>query len=250
MIGRGGMEYDEAPDRAVRDPGDPLGGVVGRVRGNGPGGSPGTAADRFQEDRLAELAAATDSANYVSDRMTRARRHADRFDLLGDALRASAWDGLIAEFGVFEGATINFLAGQTSETVFGFDAFSGLPEDWRPGFPKGTFSRGVPPVRPNVSLLVGLFEDTLPAFLERNRQDVSFLHIDCDLYSSTRTVLGLCGPRIRKGAVLVFDEYFNYPGWRDHEFRAFQEFVAETGRQYEYLSVVPQHQQVGVVVNR
>ena len=144
------MEYDGAPDRAVRDPGDPLGGVVGRVRGNGPGGSPGTAADRFQEDRLAELAAATDSANYVSDRMTRARRHADRFDLLGDALRASARDGLIAEFGVFEGATINFLAGQTSKAVFGFDAFSGLPEDWRPGFPKGTFNRGIPPVRPNV----------------------------------------------------------------------------------------------------
>jgi hypothetical protein len=76
------------------------------------------------------------------------------------------------------------------------------------------------------------------------------LHIDCDLYSSTRTVLKLCGPRIRKGAVLVFDEYCNYPGWRDHEFRAFQEFVAETGRQYEYLSVVPSHQQVAVIVTR
>ena len=245
------MEYDGASDRAVRDPGDPPDGVVGRVRGNGPGGASGTAAARFQEGRSAELAAAVDSANYVSDRMTRARRHADRFDLLGDALRARACDGLIAEFGVFEGATINFLADQTEEAVFGFDVFSGLPEDWRPGFPKGTFGRGgVPPVRPNVSLLVGLFEDTLPAFLERNRQDVSFLHIDCDLYSSTRTVLRLCGPRIRKGTVLVFDEYLNYPGWRDHEFRAFQEFVAETRRQYEYLSVVPSHQQVAVIVTR
>jgi hypothetical protein len=48
----------------------------------------------------------------------------------------------------------------------------------------------------------------------------------------------------------VFDEYLNYPGWRDHEFRAFQEFVAETGRQYEYLSVVPSHQQVAVIVTR
>ena len=87
-------------------------------------------------------------------------------------------------------------------------------------------------------------------FLERNKEDRSFLHIDCDLYSSMRAVLKLCGPRIRKGAVLVFDEYLNYPGWRDHEFRAFQEFVAETGRQYEYLSVVPSHQQVAVIVTR
>ena len=250
MIEQGGMEYDEAPDRAVRNPGDSPYGAIGVARGNGPRGLSGTAADRFQEDRSAERDAATDSANYVSDRMTLAKRHADRFDLLGDALRASARDGLIMEFGVFEGATINFLAGETSGAVFGFDAFSGLPEDWRPGFPKGMFSRGVPPVRPNVSLLVGLFEDTLPAFLEQNKQDVSFLHIDCDLYSSTRTVLKLCGPRIRKGAVLVFDEYLNYPGWRDHEFRAFQEFVAETGRQYEYLSVVPSHQQAAVIVTR
>ena len=93
MIGQGGMEYDEAPDRAVRDPGDPLGGVVGRVRGNGPGGSSGTAADRFQEDRLAELAAATDSANYVSDRMTRARRHADRFVCSGTPCAPAPWTG-------------------------------------------------------------------------------------------------------------------------------------------------------------
>ncbi len=63
-------------------------------------------------------------------------------------------------------------------------------------------------------------------------------------------MLGLCGPRIRKGTVLVFDEYLNYPGWREHEFRAFQEFVAETGRAYEYLSVVPSHQQVAVIITR
>ena len=157
---------------------------------------------------------------------------------------------LIAEFGVFEGATINFIADQTEEPVFGFDCFSGLPEDWRPGFPQGMFSARIPPVRPNVSLLVGLFEDTLPTFLEQNTEDLSLLHIDCDLYSSTRTVLRMCSSRIQKGTVLVFDEYFNYPGWRGHEFKAFQEFIADTGRQYEYLSAVPSHQQVAVIITR
>jgi methyltransferase family protein len=208
------------------------------------------ARDCYPVDRLADLAASIDAANYFSERMARAKPHGDKFNLLGEAFGARACDGLVVEFGVFEGATINFIAGLTRETVYGFDSFSGLPEDWRPGFPKGMFSVGLPRVRPNVSLVAGLFEDTLPAFLERNRQDVSFLHIDCDLYSSTRTVLRLCGPRIRKGTVLAFDEYFNYPGWRRHEFRAFQEFVAETGRAYEYLSVVPRHQQAAVIITR
>jgi hypothetical protein len=25
--------------------------------------------------------------------------------------------------------------------------------------------------------------------------------------------------------IIVFDEFFNYPGWRDHEFKAFNEFL-------------------------
>ncbi len=206
--------------------------------------------DCFPVDRLAELAASIDSANYYSERMTRANANADKYELLAEALAARSCDGMIAEFGVFEGATINFIAGETQEPVFGFDCFEGLPEDWRPGFPRGTFSRDVPEVKPNVSLVVGLFEDTLPAFLAQHQGDMSLLHIDCDLYSSTRTVLQACGPRIRKGTILVFDEYFNYPGWRGHEFRAFQEFVAENDRAYEYLSVVPSHQQVAVVITR
>ncbi len=206
--------------------------------------------DRVPVDRLADVAATLDAANYFSESMTQARRHKDKFEHLGDALRARGCDGLIAEFGVFEGATINFIADQTEEHVFGFDCFSGLPENWRPGFSQGMFSVRIPPVRPNVSLLVGLFEDTLPTFLEQNAENFSLLHIDCDLYSSTRTVLRFCSSRIQKGAVLVFDEYFNYPGWRKHEFKAFQEFVADNGRQYEYLSVVPSHQQVAVIITR
>jgi predicted O-methyltransferase YrrM len=201
-------------------------------------------------DRMAEFAASVDSANYYSDRMSHAARHADRFALLADALRARVAEGLILEFGVYEGRTINFIADHTSEPITGFDCFDGLPEDWRPGFARGMFNHHIPDVMPNVSLQVGLFEDTLPRFLEEHRQDVSFLHVDCDLYSSASTVLRHCGPRIRKGTVIVFDEYFNYPGWRNHEFKAFQEFVTKTSRNYEYLSVVPSHQQVAVVMTR
>lgn len=234
------------PDRALQDFGPVPGALIEALQprdATGPN-------DSFPVDRLAEFAAAVDSANYYSHHMTQARSYGSKFDLLTNALQVRGGEGLIAEFGVFEGTTINFLADQTRETIFGFDCFDGLPEDWRPGFPKGMFSRGIPTVRPNVSLVVGLFEKTLPSFLEQHPQEVSFLHIDCDLYSSTRTVLRLCAPRIRKGTVLAFDEYFNYPGWRNHEFKAFQEFIAETGHAYEYLSVVPSHQQVAVIITR
>ena len=87
----------------------------------------------------------------------------------------------------------------------------------------------------NAVLVEGLFADSLPGFLREHPEPVGFLHIDCDLYSSTRTVLTLLAPRLRPGSVIVFDEYFNYPGWQEGEHKAFQEVVAETGLGYEYL---------------
>jgi hypothetical protein len=72
------------------------------------------------------------------------------------------------------------------------------------------------------------------------------MHVDCDLYSSTRTVLDLTGDRLAPDAVLVFDEFFNYPGWRQHEFRAWTEFLASSGRSVEYLAYTGNHEQVVV----
>jgi hypothetical protein len=99
----------------------------------------------------------------------------------------------------------------------------------------------------NVDLIVGWFDQQLPHFLlEHPREPVSFLHIDCDLYSSTKTVFSLLADRIVPGTIIVFDEYFNYPGWRVHEFLAFQEFVSARGVHYEYVGLVPCDQQVAL----
>ena len=46
--------------------------------------------------------------------------------------------------------------------------------------------------------------------------------------------------------MIVFDEYFNYPNWRNHEYKAWQEFVSEAGLDYEYLAFA--HNQVVVRV--
>lgn len=158
--------------------------------------------------------------------------------VLAHAARKADGRGLNLEFGVFHGRSIANLAGVMKGGLHGFDSFQGLPEDWSPGEPAGSYStNGIRPEVPSgVELHAGWFEDTLPAFLADHRQAVRFAHIDCDLYSSTRTVLEQLRPRLREGTILVFDDYLGYPGWRDHEYRAFQEFIAESGFSYRYLA--------------
>ena len=117
-------------------------------------------------------------------------------------------------------------------TVHGFDSFEGLPEPWT-GWTvdRGGFGgEGLPKVEPNVELHVGWFDDTLGPFLADHPGDVSFVHIDSDIYSSARTILRGLADRLQPGSVIVFNEYFNYPNWKQHEFRAFQEFCEEYRR--------------------
>ena len=65
--------------------------------------------------------------------------------------------------------------------------------------------------------------------------DISFCHIDCDLYASTKTILDILGKRFVTGSCILFDEYFNYPAWRQHEWKAWKEFCVERGLKYRYL---------------
>ena len=191
-----------------------------------------------------------DPASRFAESAASVRRFGVATGLLEDGLARRRPGGLVLEFGVYTGRSINLIAERIplGEIVFGFDSFAGLPQDWRPGFGKGAFATAIPEVRPNVRLVVGLFEDTLPPFLAAHAGPTSFIHVDCDLYASTRTVLDLCRDRIGAGTVIVFDEYCNYPGWQAHEHRAFLEFVAETGRSFDYVSVVPGGEQVGVLI--
>jgi len=92
-------------------------------------------------------------------------------------------------------------------------------------------------VRSNVTLHKGWFEDTVPPFSAANKgEPVALLHIDCDLYSSTKTVFDALGGNLVAGSVILFDEYFNYPEWREHEYKAFQELVEARSLKYRYLS--------------
>jgi hypothetical protein len=203
--------------------------------------------DSHSLPHIAALASSISSAQYFVDRMQHAARFEHKQDYLDHAIAARSIDGLVLEFGVATGATVNHIAAATSGPVFGFDVFTGLPEDWRPGYPAGSFRRtDLPAVRDNVALIVGLFEETLPGFVDSHPGPVSLLHVDCDLYSSTKTIFRYLGHRIVKDTIILFDEYLNYPGWQQHEFKAFQEYITWSGQSYEYISVIGVHQQVGV----
>ncbi|MCP2258104.1 Macrocin-O-methyltransferase (TylF) [Streptoalloteichus tenebrarius] len=158
---------------------------------------------------------------------------------------AAEVEGMALEFGVFGGTTLKVIAAaREGREVYGFDSFQGLPEDWRTGFPAGSFDRDQLPDVPGAELVVGWFDDTLPSFVAEHEGPVAFLHLDADLYSSTRTVLRHVGPRLRVGSVVVFDEFFNYPGWQHHEYRAWQEYVAESGIEFRYEGYTVDNEQV------
>jgi hypothetical protein len=185
------------------------------------------------EDALGE------TVEYIKSNMTSALIMRDEIGVITHALKAVAIDGLFMEFGVRSGRTINHIARRRPKaTVHGFDSFEGLPEAWT-GYTmdRGAFGgEGVPEVGSNVRLHVGWFDATLPEFLDDHAEDVAFIHIDSDIYSSAKTILSELAPRFRPGSVIVFNEYFNYPNWKQHEFRAWQEFCSDHDVAYEYLA--------------
>ena len=194
-----------------------------------------------------EAEAAQRSALFVRDHMKSARAFPSPHSTLEHALTLAPDGGLALEFGVYSGTTLKIIATvRGGESVFGFDSFEGLPETWRSGYPAGTFGVDNLPDVPGAELVVGWFDDVLPGFLEAHPGPVDFLHVDCDLYSSTKTVLDLVGPRLRPGSIVVFDEYFNYPGWQEHEHRAWLEYVEATGLRFEYRAYTADHEQVAV----
>jgi tetratricopeptide (TPR) repeat protein len=186
-----------------------------------------------------------DSYRYAARSAPAARWFCTGRQMFEHAVGKAGAEGLFLEFGVYFGTSINIIARLTGNPVHGFDTFQGLPIDWvvnNEGREEveaaGSYSTHgrLPEAPDNVQFHVGTFEQTLPGFCETHPGPVSFMNVDCDLYESTRTIFTSLRDRVRSGTVIVFDEYFCLSGWRDHEYRAFQEFLRETGLGYEYLA--------------
>jgi len=161
-------------------------------------------------------------------------------------------DKLWLEFGVFKGDSTRLISNALSQKdkegkLYAFDSFQGLPEDWKKGYdgfpvsyPTGGFKYEKEPFQhPQVSYVKGWFNESLPQFLksaEASNKQITFMHLDADLYSSTKTVLMEVAPMVATNAIVVFDDLLNFPTYRDGELKALYEFMQKTGRSIEVMA--------------
>jgi O-methyltransferase len=166
--------------------------------------------------------------------------------------------GDIVECGVFTGLSLALFSHAhqrrepgTPRQVVGFDAFEGLPPStdehpmWKTGslgvnawdHPLLEIGERVTPDAtrrlfaacglPEPRLEVGWFADTLRATVPASIAQIAVLHVDCDLYESTRDVLAGVLPALQDGTMVLFDDWFLFKGNPSKgESRAFGEFLA------------------------
>lgn len=173
-----------------------------------------------------------------------------RLDHLKYAFTKAPEAGHALEFGVWQGKTLRALSTSFPERhFFGFDSFEGLPEKWVRSFDgtrksdKGEFGiEKVPDLPCNVQLVIGWFSDIIKQWVAQNPETISFIHLDCDLYSSTTTVLDALNQQIKPGTVIALDEFCDwneqgvYERWREGEALALVDWCSKNGRKVRPLA--------------
>ena len=163
-------------------------------------------------------------------------------------------DELLLDLGVWLGWSTRLLSDASGRTVYGFDTFEGLVEDWQVDdqilIKQGTFSlsepiaqrfirdtgvslhEGVPAaLGRRVQFIRGSTYETLAPFLaERPGASIRLFHMDLDTYESCLHALETCKDRFIEGSILVFDEYLVTNG----EMRAFFEFQSKYELEWRY----------------
>lgn len=176
-----------------------------------------------------------------------------RYDLYQFLLETEGLQGEIdyLEFGVAAGVSLKWWVEKNKDPrsrFVGFDTFTGLPENWD-NVLKGTFTvnRELPHMQDNRCVFeVGLFQDTLFGFLQRfTSKRRTVIHIDCDIYNSALFVLTSLAVKLKKGDILIFDEFgsIRHP---THEFRAFYDFLSAYKFNYKQLGAANFFYQVAV----
>jgi len=152
------------------------------------------------------------------------------------------------EFGVSKGLSFKWWVEHITNPearFYGFDTFTGLPEDWG-SFKKGDMdNKNEPPAMNDTrcTFYQGLFQQTLPGFLKEWRPSRrKVIHMDADIYSATLYVLTSISPYLAKNDIIIFDE-FNVPM---HEFKAFTEWVKAYYINYEVLAASNNYYQLAI----
>ena len=144
------------------------------------------------------------------------------------------------EFGVWRASSFKYLI-KAFKKGYGFDTFTGLPEDWDLGShieKKGAYTNegNVPKIKGG-EFIVGKFEDTLPVFFSESHPMASVINFDADLYSSTICALNFSKSVMDKDTILIFDEFIINESWEQDEFRALNEFCSNNHYSYEVIAI-------------
>jgi len=157
------------------------------------------------------------------------RTRRDFFSRAFALLAFNGIDGDYAEFGCCGGMTFG-LAHRMSRRfgmrcrLWAFDSFAGLPapqgpEDEHPLWVEGTMAIGEEEFHAicrehripcdEYAVIPGYYADTLaPGSGRALPENICLAYVDCDLYSSARSVLAFLGPRLKHGMIIAFDDYF------------------------------------------
>lgn len=163
--------------------------------------------------------------------------------------------GDVVEFGVYNGESLRIIIELFSgDNIFGFDSFEGLPEEWATSedytVPKNFFNlSGNFPSLDQATLVKGWFSESIPEYKE-NLNQLKFIHIDSDLYSSAKTIFEELNEHIEKGTVIAFDEFIQFPeapskwfsNWRDGEYKACIEWMEKYNRKLKPICRTIQEQ--------
>lgn len=149
--------------------------------------------------------------------------------------------GAIVELGTGHGLTSKLIASNLHDDriLHTFDWFQGRPEEWRDRYGAGQHDRkGLSPrnLPPNIIVHPGLFEETLPSFVQENPK-IALLFVDCESYSSTSAALSILAPSLHSGSVIVFNQFINYEGYENHELKAFVDFLERYDKSYHTIGM-------------
>ena len=152
------------------------------------------------------------------------------------------------EFGVWIGRSTNYFS-KLVKKLYCFDSFEGIKEDWvGTDLPRNYFSlnKKIPKLNSNVEPVVGWVEDTLDDFLKKHNPKINFIHLDMDTYSPTKFTLEKLKPYMVKNAIIIFDEYYNYIGWENGEYKALNEVFKKD--EFEYKAFCLSECQVAIQI--
>ena len=179
-------------------------------------------------------------------------KYEDRFKLhelvINEEIKDQAIDYL--EFGVASGVAFKWWVGKNKNPesrFYGFDVFTGLPEDFGVMKKSHYDTEGKTPTIADdrITFVKGLFQDSLPDFLaDYNSKKRKVIHMDADLYSSTLYVLTRFLPLLKKDDIIIFDEF----GVPMHEFKAFTEIDSAYKLNYEMLGAINNYLQIAVKI--